>query len=100
MKVNCKYYHDGCMVTGLRSTMEEHEERFLHQSMNIMLMLMNIMFGQVDERFLCQQNISMNIMLMLMNIARMFGQVDERFLHKEHEHYADVDEYCQNVCPG
>ena len=27
-KVNCKYYHDGCMVTGVRSTMEEHEERF------------------------------------------------------------------------
>jgi len=27
LEVNCKYYHDGCMVTGLRSTMEEHEER-------------------------------------------------------------------------
>ena len=26
--MNCKYYHDGCMVTGVRSTMEEHEERF------------------------------------------------------------------------
>ena len=31
-KVNCKYYHDGCMVTGLRSTMEEHEERFFDES--------------------------------------------------------------------
>ena len=32
-QVNCKYYHDGCMVTGLRSTMEEHEERHAHQNM-------------------------------------------------------------------
>ena len=32
VKVNCKYYHDGCMVTGLRSTMEEHEERFLQEN--------------------------------------------------------------------
>ena len=31
-QVNCKYYHDGCMVTGLRSTMEEHEERFAHRN--------------------------------------------------------------------
>ena len=31
-QVNCKYYHDGCMVTGLRSTMEEHEERYAHRN--------------------------------------------------------------------
>ena len=33
-KVNCKYYHDGCMVTGVRSTMEEHEERFHNNDNN------------------------------------------------------------------
>ena len=33
-KVNCKYYHDGCMVTGVRSTMEEHEERFYNTDNN------------------------------------------------------------------
>jgi len=27
LEVNCKYYHDGCMVTGLRDFMEEHESR-------------------------------------------------------------------------
>ena len=81
--MNCKYYHDGCMVTGLRSTMEEHEERFLHKEHEHYAEVdeyCQIMFDQVDERFLCQQNTSMNIMLMLMNI--MFDQVEERFLHQ------------------
>ena len=26
-EVNCKYYHDGCMFTGTRVVMEEHEPR-------------------------------------------------------------------------